>query len=161
MASLYILQSEKTGQYYVGSTTDLDRRLSEQQRGHTPSTRKRGPWKLIHREDFATLLEARQRETEIKRWKSARLIKKLVPARQSVRAGRLGRPALRFESAWAYHLIAMDLGALLPPCSWEFPTDLLTVESFDLIVGFPTIGLSTDSGAAIRYVVQSRAGLRS
>jgi putative endonuclease len=79
MASLYILQSEKTGQYYVGSTTDLDRRLSEHQRGHTPSTRKRGPWKLIHREDFATLLEARQRETEIKRWKSARLIKKLVP----------------------------------------------------------------------------------
>jgi len=58
MASLYILQSEKTGQYYVGSTNDLDRRLAEHMRGQTPSTRKRGPWKLVHREEFATLLEA-------------------------------------------------------------------------------------------------------
>jgi len=74
MASLYILQSEKTGQYYVGSTSDLDRRISEHLRGHTPSTRNRGPWKLIHREDFATLLEARRREADIKKWKSSRLI---------------------------------------------------------------------------------------
>jgi putative endonuclease len=78
MASLYILQSEKMGQYYVGSTNDLDRRLSEHIRDHTPSTRKRGPWKLVHREDFATLLEARKRETEIKKWKSSRLIRALI-----------------------------------------------------------------------------------
>jgi putative endonuclease len=78
MAAVYILQSEKTGQYYVGSTNDLDRRFSEHNRNHTPSTRNRGPWKLVHREDFATLLEARQRETEIKRWKSSRLIRTLI-----------------------------------------------------------------------------------
>jgi putative endonuclease len=78
MASLYILQSEKTGQYYVGSTSDLDRRVSEHLRGHTPSTRKRGPWKLIHREDFATLMGERRRETEIKKWKSSRLIRALI-----------------------------------------------------------------------------------
>jgi putative endonuclease len=78
MASLYVLQSETTGKFYVGSTNDLDRRLSEHNRDHTPSTRKRGPWKLIHREDFATLLEARRRETEIKNWKSSRLIRALI-----------------------------------------------------------------------------------
>jgi putative endonuclease len=78
MASLYILQSEKTGQYYVGSTSDLDRRVSEHLRDHTPSTRKRGPWKLVLREDFATLLEARRREAEIKKWKSPRLIRGLI-----------------------------------------------------------------------------------
>jgi putative endonuclease len=78
MASLYILQSEKTGQYYVGSTNDLDRRISEHLRGHTPATRNRGPWKLIHREDFATLLEARRREADIKKWKSSRLIRAMI-----------------------------------------------------------------------------------
>jgi len=82
MPPLYILQSEKSGQYYVGSTNDLDRRISEHQRGHTPSTRKRGPWKLVHREDFATLLEARRRETEIKRWKSSRQIRALLEGSQ-------------------------------------------------------------------------------
>jgi len=75
---LYILQSETSCRFYVGSTDDLDRRLSEHLRGHTPSTRGRGPWKLVYTEEFATLIDARQRESEIKRWKSAKLIKALI-----------------------------------------------------------------------------------
>jgi len=78
MGILYILQSEASGRFYVGSTDDLKRRLSEHRRGHTPSTRGRGPWNPVHTETFATLSEARQRELEIKRWKSARLIKALI-----------------------------------------------------------------------------------
>jgi putative endonuclease len=77
-ASLYILQREPSGKFYVGSTDDLDRRLSEHARGHTPSTRGRGPWKLVHKEEFATLLEARRRELEIKRWKSSKMIQALI-----------------------------------------------------------------------------------
>jgi len=45
-AFLYILQSETSGKFYVGSTDDLNRRISEHVRGHTPATRGRGPWKL-------------------------------------------------------------------------------------------------------------------
>jgi putative endonuclease len=78
MATAYILQSEKTGRYYVGSTNNLDRRLSEHARAHTPSTRNRGPWKLVHREEFATLVQAQRREIEIKRWKSSRIINEIV-----------------------------------------------------------------------------------
>ncbi len=78
VAFLYILQSETSGKFYVGSTDDLDRRLSEHARGHTPSTRGRGPWKLVYKEEFATLLEARRRELEIKRWKSSRMIRALI-----------------------------------------------------------------------------------
>ena len=78
MAYIYILQSETTGRFYVGSTNDLDRRLSEHARNHTPSTRQRGPWKLVYREEFATLAQARQRESEIKRWNSARLIREMI-----------------------------------------------------------------------------------
>jgi putative endonuclease len=77
-AFLYILQSEATGRFYVGSTDDLQRRLSEHQRGHTLSTRGRGPWKLAYREGFATLIDARRRESEIKRWKSSKMIQALI-----------------------------------------------------------------------------------
>jgi predicted GIY-YIG superfamily endonuclease len=52
MAFLYILESLTTGRFYVGSTSDLDRRMEEHARGHSPSTRGRGPWKLAYRESF-------------------------------------------------------------------------------------------------------------
>jgi len=79
-AFLYILQSQSSNRFYVGSTDDLQRRLSEHLRGHTPSTRGRGPWKLVYKEEFATLLEARRRELEIKCWKSSRMIRALISA---------------------------------------------------------------------------------
>ena len=82
MAFVYILQSQSSGRYYVGSTSDLDRRPSEHHRNHTPSTRGRGPWTLVHREPFSTLLDARRRELEIKRWKSSKLLRELVDSRK-------------------------------------------------------------------------------
>ena len=78
MAFAYILQSDTTGRYYVGSTDDLERRLGEHLRGHSLATRGRGPWKLVHKERFETLLQARRRELEIKRWKSAKMIYGLI-----------------------------------------------------------------------------------
>jgi len=75
---LYILESETTGRFYIGSTDDLDRRLAEHQRGQTPSTRGRGPWKLVYTEKFVSLLEAHRRELEIKHWKSSKLIQSLI-----------------------------------------------------------------------------------
>jgi putative endonuclease len=78
MAFLYILESLTTGHFYIGSTNDFDRRMEEHQRGHTPSTRGRGPWRLAYRESFPSLHEARKRELEIKRWKSAKLIRQLI-----------------------------------------------------------------------------------
>ena len=62
----------------MGSTDDLPRRLSEHARNHTPSTRGRGPWALVYKEEFASLMEARRRELEIKNWKSAKLIRALI-----------------------------------------------------------------------------------
>jgi putative endonuclease len=81
MAWLYILQSQSTGRYYIGSTNDLNRRLSEHNRAHSLATRGRGPWILVHRESFPTLLEARRRELEIKKWKSSKAIALLVEKR--------------------------------------------------------------------------------
>jgi putative endonuclease len=78
MACIYILQSETTKRFYIGSTDDLPRRLQEHNRGHTPSTRGRGPWKLVHQEQCDSLADARRRELAIKRWKSARMIRALI-----------------------------------------------------------------------------------
>ena len=78
MAFLYILQSDTTERFYVGSTSALERRLSEHLRGHCFATRNRGPWKLVYHERFDTLLEARRRELKIKRWKSSNMIRALL-----------------------------------------------------------------------------------
>jgi putative endonuclease len=83
MAFVYILQSETTKRFYIGSTDDLERRLSEHLRGHSPATRGRGPWRLVYKEQFDSVIEARRREYEIKQWKSAKLIQALI--RSSVR----------------------------------------------------------------------------
>jgi len=78
MFSLYILQSEQTGQYYIGSTKHISTRLAEHNAGKNASTRRYRPWKLIYTETYETLSEARQREKQIKSWKNpAYMIKTL------------------------------------------------------------------------------------
>jgi len=81
VATLYILQSKKTYRFYVGSTNNLIRRMSEHQRGHNLATRGRGPWELVYQEQFNSLADARRREIEIKRWKSARMIAALIASK--------------------------------------------------------------------------------
>ena len=80
MPHMYILLSQSSGRYYVGSTTDIDRRVSEHLRSHSLATRGRGPWTLVYQEEFPTLLEARRREFQVKAWKSAKLISRLIQA---------------------------------------------------------------------------------
>ncbi|HVS74558.1 MAG TPA: GIY-YIG nuclease family protein [Candidatus Acidoferrales bacterium] len=78
MGILYILQSRTTGKYYIGSSNDLNRRLSEHKRAHSLATRGRGLWELVYQESFATLAAARKREYEIKAWKSSKRIAILI-----------------------------------------------------------------------------------
>jgi putative endonuclease len=77
-AHVYVLRSVSTGAFYVGSTSDLCRRLAEHGRGHSPYTRGRGPWELVYREAFADWSVARRRERQIKSWKSHRAIEELI-----------------------------------------------------------------------------------
>ncbi len=78
MATMYILRSESTGKFYVGSTRDIARRVYEHQSGQENYTRGRGPWTLVHQEHFEHLADARKRERQVKSWKSHRSIEQLI-----------------------------------------------------------------------------------
>lgn len=78
MWQVYILQSQKSGRFYIGHTADLARRLIEHNEGQTVSTRNKGPWQLVHCETFESKSAAYAREREIKAWKSATRIRVLI-----------------------------------------------------------------------------------
>jgi len=71
-AWLYILRL-KSGQLYIGSTTDLDRRVEEHYSGKACRTTKLDPpVKVVYSESLPTFSNARKREAQIKRWSRAK-----------------------------------------------------------------------------------------
>jgi putative endonuclease len=68
----YILRSIINGRYYIGSTSNIARRLADHNSSNTHSTKPYRPWYLLYSESFETLAEARNRERVIKSWKSPR-----------------------------------------------------------------------------------------
>ena len=78
MPIAYILYSEKLDKYYIGSCTDIDRRLYEHNIGHSKFTSLGIPWIVVYTEEFVTILEARQREQAIKKMKSRKYIEDLI-----------------------------------------------------------------------------------
>ena len=66
---LYLLESEKNGSHYLGSTVNTETRIAEHNSGITASTKNKGPWKLFASWKFDTIEEARSVEYYIKRMK--------------------------------------------------------------------------------------------
>jgi predicted GIY-YIG superfamily endonuclease len=72
MAWVYILKGAK--RHYLGSTVDLDARVTQHQRGHTHTTKRLGKrLARVARKDFATLSEARNVERMLKGKKNPQL----------------------------------------------------------------------------------------
>jgi putative endonuclease len=63
------------GQLYTGYTEDLERRLSEHERGNVSSTARRQPVRLIHHEAYALKSDARRREKFLKTTEGKRLLR--------------------------------------------------------------------------------------
>ena len=73
MAWVYMLRGS-CGRHYIGSTTDLDRRLAQHCNGHTHTTHRFGqPLELIASLAMDFLPDASQLEGEMKRKKNPRL----------------------------------------------------------------------------------------
>lgn len=68
IAWLYILRL-KSGQLYIGSTTDLDQRCKDHCAGKAcRTTQLDPPVALLYSEELETFSDARRREAQVKRW---------------------------------------------------------------------------------------------
>ncbi len=66
MYFVYVLYSDKLNKRYVGSTSDIDKRLIEHNSGKSKFTKGGIPWKLIYSEKYETNSDARKRELFLK-----------------------------------------------------------------------------------------------
>ncbi|WP_115124456.1 GIY-YIG nuclease family protein [Marinirhabdus gelatinilytica] len=74
----HILYSKKLNKYYVGYTQQLSKRLDNHNWKHKGFTGRANDWVLVYKEQFAKKSEALSRERQIKRWKSRKMIEKLI-----------------------------------------------------------------------------------
>ena len=75
---VYILYSEKTNHYYIGSTSNTEERLQRHNAGSTLSTKQGRPWKIVYTEIFTSKTEALQREIYLKKMKSRVYLEALI-----------------------------------------------------------------------------------
>jgi putative endonuclease len=80
MFTTYVLRSKTSRRLYTGSTSDLERRLEQHNTDVSSSTKNRGPWQLVHQEDFPTLAEAVRRERYLKTGKGREELKRILKA---------------------------------------------------------------------------------
>jgi len=81
---VYVLQSMSSRKFYIGQTANLKDRLRRHNSGRSRYTRVRGPWELVHFEEFATRTEAIHREMELKARHSREYLEKVIAARSSL-----------------------------------------------------------------------------
>jgi putative endonuclease len=78
MYFVYIIESEKDGSYYVGSTQDLDERIQRHNQGRSKYTKNKRPWRLLYFEEFPDRSSATARENQIKNRKKKEYIEALI-----------------------------------------------------------------------------------
>jgi putative endonuclease len=75
---VYVLQSQKDKKNYIGSTSDIKKRIAFHNAGLQRSTRTRIPFELIYNEEFPSKWEALRRERYLKSLKGGEAFKKLI-----------------------------------------------------------------------------------
>jgi putative endonuclease len=75
---VYILESQKNKRYYVGSTDDIERRVSQHNNGKVVSTKNTRPWVVKVFIKCATLSEARSSEYRLKKYKRKDILDRVI-----------------------------------------------------------------------------------
>ena len=78
MAVVYILRSLKNHRFYIGSTSNLTRRLTEHKLGKSSYTRNILPIELVFKQEFESLAKAKKVENWLKKQKSNDLLNKII-----------------------------------------------------------------------------------
>ena len=77
MCFVYILKLNN-GQYYIGSTNDIERRVGEHSSGKTKSIKYKLPLKLVLKQKFVSISKARSIENKLKKLKSRKIVEKII-----------------------------------------------------------------------------------
>jgi putative endonuclease len=72
---VYVLESQKSRHWYIGSTKDLQKRILRHNSGKNKSTKYGIPWKLIYCEISLNKKDARAREKYLKSGMGRRYLK--------------------------------------------------------------------------------------
>ena len=72
----YVLMSLKNGNIYVGSTADIQKRLTLHNSGRVRSTQAYTPWRLLEYKTFNTRSEAVREERFLKNHQQKEILKK-------------------------------------------------------------------------------------
>ena len=75
---VYILQSGSDHSFYIGYTSDLNRRLEEHNSGRTRYTAQKRPWAVVYYEELKTKTDALKREKFLKKQKNRAFYQKLI-----------------------------------------------------------------------------------
>ena len=66
MFHVYLIRSKNLGQFYIGQTDDLKRRITEHNSGESKWTKKTNDWELVYYEAFTSRKLAMNREQKLK-----------------------------------------------------------------------------------------------
>ncbi len=75
---VYLLKSKEYNEVYVGSTSNLVRRVKEHNLGLNRSTKPYKPWRLIYYEACLNKQDAKRRESYLKTNQGGRLLKRRI-----------------------------------------------------------------------------------
>jgi len=71
---VYILKSQKYERFYIGSTSDIGKRIEFHNSSRARYTKRYQPWVLRHIEEYSSRGESARREKELKRVKNTKRI---------------------------------------------------------------------------------------
>lgn len=75
---VYVIKSISKGIQYVGSTSDVHKRIDDHNAGRSSFTKGHRPWVLVQQEEFTTKAEALRRERYLKSGKGREVLKKII-----------------------------------------------------------------------------------
>ena len=75
---IYLLESLKNENLYIGFTHDLKKRFKQHNSGENRSTKPYVPWKLIFYEAYLNEEDAKRREKYLKTNQGSRLLKRML-----------------------------------------------------------------------------------
>ncbi|HWQ25880.1 MAG TPA: GIY-YIG nuclease family protein [Chlorobaculum sp.] len=81
---LYILHSESADRYYVGISSDPERRLNYHNTFEKGFTSRYRPWRLVWFRQYASKTDAHAAESSVKSWKSRKMIERLIAGELSI-----------------------------------------------------------------------------